>query len=151
MGSPIAPMNITLLAVILAFLCAPFARAADDAFRLATFVADVTVPIGHGMMGGAWLSKSVADPLSARGIVLSGENFAPVVFVSVDWCEIRNDALARWKTALAEAVGTRPERVMVCAIHQHDTPVADLEAERILRAHGCIGTVCDLDFHELAV
>ena len=144
-------MNVTLLAVLLALLCAPFARAADDAFRLATFVADVTVPMGHGMMGGAWLSKSVADPLSARGIVLSGENFAPVVFVSVDWCEIRNDALARWKTALAEAVGTRPERVMVCAIHQHDTPVADLEAERILRAHGCTGTVCDLDFHELAV
>ena len=24
---------------------------------------DVTVPLGHGMMGGLWLSKSVADPL----------------------------------------------------------------------------------------
>ena len=38
--------------------------------RIATFNADVTVPIGHGMMGGLWLSKSIADPLEARGIVL---------------------------------------------------------------------------------
>lgn len=127
------------------------ASAEERGYRLGTFSADVTVPAGHGMMGGAWLSKSVADPLTARGMVLTGEGFAPVVFVSVDWCEIRNDALMRWKTALGEAVGTKPERVMVCAIHQHDAPVADLEAERILRAHGCVGTVCDLDFHEQAV
>lgn len=136
---------------LLAILCAAHAIAAEPALRLATFSADVTVPPGHGMMGGSWLSKTVADPLSARGIVLSGESFAPVVFVSVDWCEIRNDALERWKTALAGAAHTRPERVMVCAIHQHDAPVADLEAERILRAHGCTGTVCDLAFHEQAV
>jgi hypothetical protein len=31
---------------------------------MATFSAHVTVPSGHGMMGGAWLSKSVADPLT---------------------------------------------------------------------------------------
>lgn len=141
-------MNLARTAILLV-LFAACVRAAE--LRLATFSADVTVPVGHGMMGGSWLSKTVADPLSARGIVLSGENFAPVVFVAVDWCEIRNDALARWKTALADATGTKPERVMVCAIHQHDAPVADLEAERILRAHGCAGTVCDLDFHEQAV
>jgi hypothetical protein len=36
-------------------------------------------------------------------------------------------------------------------VHQHDAPVADLEAERILRARQLSGTVCDLDFHEVAV
>src|SRR5262245_28002565 len=96
----------------------------SSGFRLATFSADVTVPTGHGMMGGAWLSKSVADPLFAHGMVLLGPD-QPVVFVAVDWCEIRNDALARWKEVLAEAAKTTPERVMVCAIHQHDAPVAD--------------------------
>lgn len=45
--------------------------AQSPAFRLA-HSADVTVPVGHGMMGGAWLSKSVADPLFANGIVLMG-------------------------------------------------------------------------------
>ena len=127
-----------------------FAFADPIKFRLATFSADVTVPPGHGMMGGAWLSKSVADPLFAHGIALLGGEL-PVVFVAVDWCEIRNDALTRWQEALAEAAKTKPERVMVCAIHQHDAPVADLEAERILRASKAAGTICDPDFHERAV
>jgi hypothetical protein len=102
------------------------------------------------MMGGAWLSKSVADPLFAHGIVLLGGEL-PVVFAAADWCEIRNDALTRWQEVLAEAAKTKPERVMVCAIHQHDAPVADLEAERILRENKADGTICDLDFHERAV
>jgi hypothetical protein len=127
-----------------------FAAERPPALRLATFSADVTVPIGHGMMGGSWRSRSVADPLEANGFVVLGGD-APVVFVSVDWCEIRNDAYARWQVALAEVAETRPERVMISTVHQHDAPVADLEAERLLRARKLSGTVCDLDFHERAV
>ncbi len=55
--------------------------------RIATFTADVTPPIGHGMMGGAWHAQSVSDPLEANGFVLLGAEL-PVVFVAVDWCEI---------------------------------------------------------------
>ncbi len=119
-------------------------------FSLATFEADVTVPIGHGMMGGAWQAKSVADPLLARGFVIVGSG-KPIVFVSVDWCEIRNDAFDRWRAVLAEAAGTEPVRVLVTTIHQHEAPVADLEAERILRERKLTGSVCDLEFHEKAV
>jgi hypothetical protein len=118
--------------------------------RLATFNADVTVPLGHGMMGGSWLSKSIADPLEANGFVLLGGG-APIVFVSVDWCEIRNDALERWQNVLAEAAGTESSRVLVTTVHQHDAPVADLEAERLLRSRKLAGTVCDPDFHERTV
>jgi hypothetical protein len=118
--------------------------------RIATFSADVTVPMEHGMMGGAWLSKSVADPLEAHGFVLLGGNL-PIVFVAVDWCEIRNDAYRRWQTVLAEAAGTKADHVLVTAVHQHDAPVADLEAERILRSRKLAGTICDPDFHERAV
>ena len=106
--------------------------AAAPEFRLAAFSADVTVPMGHGMMGGAWLSKSVADPLFAKGIVLLGGE-KPVVLVSVDWCEIRNAAFDRWREVLAEAAGTERQRVLVSSTHVHDAPVADLEAERILQ------------------
>jgi hypothetical protein len=130
--------------------CPHLAFARSPAFRLSSFSVDVTVPLGHGMMGGAWLSKTIADPLFAHGIVLLSPE-QPVVFVAVDWCEIRNDALTRWQEALAEAAKTKPERIMVCAIHQHDAPVADLEAERVLRANKAVGTICDLDFHERAV
>ena len=95
-------------------------------FSIATFTADVTVPKDHGMMGGLWKSKSVADPLYAKGVVLLGGE-RPVVFVSVDWCEIRNEAFDRWRDVLAEAAGTTRERALVSAIHQHDAPVADIE------------------------
>jgi hypothetical protein len=123
---------------------------AAKGFRLGAFTADVTVPAGHGMMGGAWLSKSVADPLFAKGVVLTG-GAKPVVLVSVDWCEIRNDAFDRWRTVLAEAAGTERQCVLVSSTHVHDAPVADLEAERILKEHKCAGTVCDVEFHEVAV
>lgn len=122
----------------------------QQTFRIATFSADVTVPPGHGMMGGAWLSQSVADPLEANGFVLLGSG-APIVFVAVDWCEIRNDAYERWQNVLAEAAATKPERVLVTTVHQHDAPVADLEAERILRSRKLAGTICDPAFHERAV
>jgi hypothetical protein len=127
-------------------------RAAGQAtgFRLAAFSADVTVPVGHGMMGGAWLSKSVADPLFAKGVVLDGGG-KPIVLVSVDWCEIRNAAFDRWRDVLATAAGTDRGRVLVSSTHVHDAPVADLEAERILKEHKCTGTVCDIEFHEQAV
>jgi hypothetical protein len=143
-----------LLAVCFIVVCSSILHAAATAappLRLATFTADVTTPIGHGMMGGLWLSTSVADPLEANGFVLLGGDEPPVVFVSVDWCEIRNDALDRWKAVLAVAAQTTPERVMVTAVHQHDAPVADLAAERLLRERNLAGTVCDLDFHEWAV
>ena len=114
--------------------------AAAPRFTVAPFFADVTVPIGHGMMGGYWKAKSVVDPLYAKGVVLSGGD-KPVVFVSVDWCEIRNASFDRWREALARAAGTTRERVLVSAIHQHEAPVTDLEAQRILERgelEGCI-------------
>ena len=158
-GHPCRPIlrggckSLVTLATATVLLAAPEQSLGAEAgadFRLATFSADVTVPLGHGMMGGAWLSTSVTDPLEAHGLVLLGTG-KPVVFVAVDWCEIRNEAFERWQRVLADAAGTEPERVMVCAVHQHDAPVADLAAERILREHEARGTVCDPAFHEVAV
>lgn len=119
-------------------------------FSIATFTADVTVPKDHGMMGGYWKSTSVADPLFAKGVVLIGGE-KPVVFVSVDWCEIRNEAFDRWRDVLAQAAGTTRERVLVSSIHQHDAPVADIGAQKILEERGLEGSVCHIKFHETAV
>ena len=74
------------------------------------------------------------DPLLAKGFVLLGPD-RPIVVLSIDWCEIRNDAYARWQDVLAQAAATDAERVLVTSIHQHDVPLPDLEAERILREH----------------
>lgn len=118
---------------------------------IATFSEDVTPPIGHPCMGGGIPPvREIADPLGARGIVLTGAG-KPIVVVSVDWCEIRNDAYDRWRNVLAAAAETEPVRVLVSSVHQHDAPIADLEAERILEREGRAGRICDLDFHEKTV
>lgn len=123
----------------------------EPKITVAPFRADVTVPLGHPLMGGGVApAKKILDPLEAIGFVLRGHG-DPVVVCVVDWCEIRNDAYSRWREVLADAAGTSSARVILSAIHQHDTPIADLEAERILRSVKAVGTVCDLDFHEKAV
>jgi hypothetical protein len=118
--------------------------------RLATFSCDVTPPLGHPLCGG-WIEpvKAVDDPLEARGIVLLGGG-RPIVLAAVDWCELRNDSYEQWRHFLAEAAGTDPERVAVHCLHQHDAPMADLGAQRLLdRAEGTSPCV-DPAFHEAA-
>jgi hypothetical protein len=127
------------------------AAEAKKSFRLTTFTAEVTPPLGHPCMGGGIApAKKIVDPLYANGFVLLGAG-KPVVTVSVDWCEIRNDAYEQWRTLLAEAAGTTPERVLVSCIHQHDAPIADLEAQRLLDKHKAAGKICDIAFHKRAV
>lgn len=127
------------------------ANAAEPALQLATFLAEVTPPIGHPCMGGGVAPvQKIDDPLFTHGLVFLGGG-RPIVLAAVDWCEIRNDAFERWRTVLAEAAGTSPERVLVTSLHQHDAPVADLQAERILREHKAAGKITDLDFHEQTV
>lgn len=122
-------------------------------WELYSFGADVTPIIGHPCMGGGIEPvKSVADPLEALGFVLQGGTLEkPVAVVSVDWCEIRNDAYDRWREAIAKAAGTVPRNVLLTAVHQHDAPISDLTAERILEENRCVGRICNLDFHELVV
>ncbi len=120
--------------------------------RVGQFQAEINPPVGHPCMGGG--IRPVAtylDPLFAKGIVLVSKGQPPVVIVSVDWCEIRHTAHDAWRTALADATGTTPDRVLVSSVHQHDAPVADLRAEEILQKAGSKGSVCNVAFHEEVV
>jgi hypothetical protein len=99
------------------------------------------------MGGGISPAAAIVDPLEAIGFVLTGGTLArPFVFVAVDWCEIRNEAYDAWRDALAQVVGTDRRSVFVTAIHQHDAPVVDPEAQRLLEASHAVGAVCDLAF-----
>jgi hypothetical protein len=95
-------------------------------------------------------SQRVADPLSAHGFVLLGEDL-PIVLCAVDWCEIRNGAYDQWRDALAASAGTTRQRVLVCALHQHDAPVIDRGAARLLAEVGLPGELYDEAFHDDAV
>jgi hypothetical protein len=120
-------------------------------YYLAPFSAEVTIPIGHRCMGVLETkAKRIVDPLLARGFVLTGPR-QPIVLVSVDWCEIRNDAFQRWREVLAEAAGTSPQRVLVSSVHQHDAPVVDLGAEALLAEVGLAGELCNVEFHAQAL
>jgi hypothetical protein len=127
------------------------ALAAQAAFRVATFEADITIPIGHACMGGGIAdAKEIADPLFAKGFVLLGAG-DPVVVVALDWCQCNNDSYDRWRMVLAKAADTDPKRVMLATVHQHDAPICDLTAQRLLDQHGLKGWNCDPAFHETAV
>jgi len=120
--------------------------------QIAAFAADVTPPRGHPLLAGLIASaKEIADPLHARGFVLRGVG-KPIVFVAIDWCEIRNDAHARWRDVLAKAADTEPARVLVHSVHQHDAPLADVLAQQLLRKFKVEGgAILDLTFHERCV
>ncbi|HSG68954.1 MAG TPA: hypothetical protein VLA12_00990, partial [Planctomycetaceae bacterium] len=128
------------------FCCSPALFATDTPFRLATFEADVTIPLGHRCMGILpTKSKAVLDPLEARGFVLLSDQ-KPVVLVAVDWCEIRNGAYDEWRETLAKAAGTSRERVLVSSLHQHDAPVTDREAQLLLDSVGMEKELYDPEF-----
>lgn len=135
-----------------AFLQSPATNAAPaGSFSVSTFSADVTPPLGHPLLAG-WRTpaKTIRERLSARGFILWSDQ-KPVVLCAVDWCELRNDAYDRWREAVAEAIGTDRERVLVHCLHQHDAPYADLQAQRLLTEHGLPNAMFDPDFHEQVV
>jgi hypothetical protein len=127
------------------------AAGAEPEFQVAVFQADVTPRLGHPLLGShCGPAKSIDDPLFAHGFVLLGSG-KPIVLTAVDWCEIRNDAYERWRSVLAEAAGTTIDRVVFSSVHQHDAPLADLEAERLLEQQLAPGKLVDLEFHEYCV
>ena len=120
-------------------------------FRVTTFSADITIPIGHACMGGGVAdAKEIVDPLFAKGFVFLGAG-RPIVVVALDWCQCNNDSYDRWRDALAEAAGTDRERVMLATVHQHDAPICDLTAQKLLDEQGMFKSNCDAEFHEKAV
>lgn len=102
--------------------------------RLATFDIDVTPPPGSHLAYDT-VKNSWDLGLRAKGIVLTGEG-KPVVLCAVDWIGIANEGQDAFCRALAEAAGTVPERVAVHTVHQHDAPICDFSAERMLKQAG---------------
>ena len=103
---------------------------------LSSFTVDITPPKGHSLCGG-WITPvvDVTDSLDAHGIVLQGAG-KPMVVMAIDWTALSNGAHLLWRTKIAEAVGTTPERVAIHCVHQHNAPFACLEAQAIVDAQG---------------
>ena len=114
--------------------------------KIATFRFDVTPPTGHPLCGG-WITpvKSVSDNLEAIGYVILGFD-KPVVICAVDWTGILNSAHVAWRTALAQAAGTTPDRVAVQCVHQHDAPFVCIDAEKLVAKQNDALIIVQMDF-----
>ncbi len=129
--------NLAVL-VICAIACAsPWVSGEEqkaDAIRIATFDINATPPVGSAM---AYDIVKRVDELSlrCRGIVVMGAD-KPIVLCAADWIGIGNGGHDSFREALAEAAGTTRDRVAVHTLHQHDAPVCDFTAERIIREMG---------------
>lgn len=102
-------------------------------YFVGTFRADITPPLGHPLCGG-WIEpvRGQDDPLEALGVVFLGPE-PPIVLCALDWCGVRNEAYEIWRGALADAAHTTKERVHIHTVHQHNAPLADYEAEKLLQ------------------
>ena len=111
--------------------------------QIGSFLMDVTPPIGHPLCAG-WIpsARGVADPLFAKGIVLT-DGVAPIVLCAVDWCEISNRSHLAWRAKLAEAVGTTFDRVVVHCVHPHCTPWPDECAHNLMEVQSRVLPVMD--------
>lgn len=150
----VLPVFLLSLAWILtpAMIFRATAQTPPPRFRLSHFSADVTIPLGHRCMGVLpTKSKKIVDPLYARGFVLQIDGQKPIVFCAIDWCEIRNGSYDKFRQALATAAGTTRPRVLLAALHQHDAPVVDDDAARLLAAQGLRNELFDQAFQDNAI
>lgn len=106
----------------------------EQGLKIATFDVDATPPIGSPLTYDS-TANSWDLGLRAKGIILLGVG-QPIVLVAVDWIGIANDSQDAFKEAIAQAAGTLPERVAVHTLHQHDAPISDMGAEKILLEAG---------------
>ena len=101
--------------------------------RVATFKADVTLPIGHPMYTDYRPVKTAEHPLLAKGIIIEdGKTKNRYAVCTFDWCEICNGTHDLVREKIAKAVNTTPDRVAVLSVHQHTGPMAVGDAQRLL-------------------
>ncbi|WP_233200276.1 hypothetical protein [Blastopirellula marina] len=100
--------------------------------QLTTFAVDASPPIGSPLAYDP--TKGIQEPLTLKGIILKGNQ--TVVLCAIDWIGVANTSQDDFKTAIAKAVDTKPELVMLHALHQHDAPEADATTQAMLEEFG---------------
>ena len=99
--------------------------------KIGLFDVNATPPVGSQLTYDPMINTYDLS-LRAKGIILTGAG-APIVLCAIDWIGISNESQDVFKQSLAEAAGTTPERVAVHTVHQHDAPICDFTAEKLLK------------------
>ena len=112
----------------------PGSKPVGTPLTLSVFDIDATPPAGtmlaYDTMAGRWDLG-----LRARGVVLMGAG-QPIVLCAVDWIGISNESNELFRERLALAAHTSRERVALHTLHQHDAPICDFSAEKLLKEAG---------------
>ncbi len=130
----------SMIPLVLSIAAALGEARADIPLKVGVFAVNASPPVGSPLAYDP--TKAVSDPLSCKGVILIGEG-RPIVLCAVDWIGIANDGQVEFRKALAEAAGTDPNRVAVHTLHQHDAPICDLSADRLLAERGINREVFD--------
>ena len=113
--------------------------------RVGVFDVDASPPIGSPLAYDP--TKGIQTPLSCRGIVLlPGGEEEPIVLCAIDWIGISSGGQTVFKTTIAEAIDTSPDRIVIHTLHQHDAPRCDFDAEKLIAEHGASGGGFDPEF-----
>ena len=116
--------------------------------EISTFECDVTPPLGTPLAGGVIEPATVIDdPQYALGFVLHGDE-DPIVLVAVDCLGIYGTAHDRFLQAVAEAAQTRPQRVLLCSVHQHDASWHAPDAQKLAEELDVDWVFCDVNHFE---
>ena len=99
--------------------------------RLATFVCDVTPPLGTPIYSSYKPLEVVEFPLLAKGVILE-DGGGRYVLCAVDWCELCNSTYDLFRSRIAGAAGVEVSHVAVQTVHQHTAPFADGDAMRLI-------------------
>jgi hypothetical protein len=98
---------------------------------------------------GGWIKpvEHVDDALEAIGLVLLGAG-APIVICTVDWTGLLNEAHLAWRSALATAAGTTPDRVALHCVHQHNAPMVCPAADALVAGQPDLPRIYDPVFFQ---
>lgn len=113
-----------------------------ETLKVATFEVDASPPVGSPLAYDP--TKGIQMPLSFRGIILQGRE--TYVLCCVDWLGVSSDSQKEFKRAIAEAVSTDPQQVVVHAIHQHDAPRCDATTQAVFDEFDLDYDMFDLKF-----
>lgn len=112
--------------------------AAEPLLQLATIHADVTPKPGDAAcVGFVPKISTIEHPLELKGLLLrkgNGSSAETYVIAALDYQGLCNSSDDLWRSRIAEAVGTTPDRVALQSLHQHTAPVLDLDGAKRLYA-----------------
>ncbi|MGD9646523.1 MAG: hypothetical protein AB7U73_12480 [Pirellulales bacterium] len=148
-GASAQVLRAAMLCCLIIATGAPGGSLQAKPFRCGTFVVDITPRLGSPLCAGAVKPlEGVDDPLLGKGLVLE-DGQRRYVLCALDWCELLNGSHTWVREQLAAAAGTEPEFVAVQCLHQHNAPIVDEAAQKLLDATGKSVPLVDLpSFHD---